>query len=472
MVSGPISRTATPAQPRPTRRILKSSTFRLALLYLVLFGASILVVLAFIHWQTAGFMARQTDEAIQAEIRGLEEQYTQRGTIGLVQALNRRTQQSRATGGLYLLADPNYRPLAGNLTGWPEEEPDAEGWVTFRLEYANESSGRVKFGRARLFELRGELHLLVGRDIRERTQIIALIEETLGWGIALALLLSVVGGALVTRPLLRRIDAVNETSREIMSGDLSRRIPENGSGDEFDQLARNLNAMLDQIERLLDGMKQVSDNVAHDLRRPLARLRSRLEVTLMDTQDTVAYRDAIQRTIEEADSLLATFNALLDIARAEAGASARAFEETGLKPLLEDVAELYEPLAEEKGLTFSLEAPADVMLSVDRHLLAQALANLIDNAVKFTPGGGEVTVSLAEADGGAVLGVSDSGPGIPEADRERVLDRFVRLDSSRSTEGSGLGLSLAAAVARLHGGSLVLGDNAPGLKAKLFLPQR
>ncbi len=451
-------------------RLLRSSIFRLALIYICLFSAAVLILVGVIYWSATGSLTRQVDATIDAEITGLAEQFNQRGVLGLMRAIQRRSGSEGETRGLYLLTDANYAPLAGNLDRWPDVRPDAQGWITFPLGYAGEEGGGINFGRGRTFDLGGWYHLLVGHDVRERLLVAALVRETLVWGIVIAIGLSLIGGVLMSRKLLDQVDAINETSRDIMAGDLSRRVPVSGRGDEFDRLAGNLNAMLDQIERLLASVKQVSDNIAHDLRSPLARMRSRLEVTLMEPPDAAADREAIRRTIAEADALLETFNALLSIARAEAGAARDHFEPVELDRLVGDLAELYEPLAEARGqrLSTSLDGPARVQ--GDRDLLFQAVANLVDNAIKFAPEGGEVGLALSRAGGRARVTVTDNGPGIPENARAKVLERFYRLESSRSTPGSGLGLSLAAAVAELHGGKIGLEDNGPGLSARLELP--
>ena len=457
-------------------RFLRSSTARLALTYLALFGVSVMVLLGFLYWSTAGFMSRQTDATIDAEITGLAEQYAQFGTVGLVRAIKRRTVDARASRGLYLVTGPiGLTPIAGNLSQWPDEAPDAEGWLTFTLEYATEQGkagggGEVNFGRARVFALDGGLRLLVGRDIRERLEIAARIRQSLAWGMAITVALAALGGIFISRSMLRRIEAINQTSRDIMAGSLSRRVPVRGTGDEFDRLADNLNRMLDRIEALLAGMKEVSDNVAHDLRSPLARLRTRLEAVLIDEGDAATYRTAIEATIAEADGLLTTFNALLGIAQAEAGTPRERFTDVDAATLLADVAELYAPVAEQRGLGFAADASGDAVIRGDRDLLFQALANLTDNAIKFSPSGGTVRLDLDRADGRARFTIADDGPGIPIEARDKVRRRFVRLDQSRSTPGSGLGLSLADAVAGLHDGALVLDDNAPGLRAVLELP--
>ncbi|MDH3472692.1 MAG: ATP-binding protein [Rhodospirillales bacterium] len=451
-------------------RLLGSSVFRLALVYLFLFSASVMALVGFVYWSTQASLTRQIDATIDAEITGLAEQFNQRGILGLMRAIQRRADAGRHTRGIYILTDSNFAPLAGNLSAWPDVEPEADGWITFPLDYAEQWGGGINYARGRVFDLGGWYHLLVGHDVRERLLIAGRIRETVLLGIAAVIGLTLLAGLLMSRRLLRQVDAINRTSQEIIAGDLSRRIPITGRGDEFDKLAGNLNAMLDQIERLLTGMKEVSDNIAHDLRSPLARMRSRLEVTLMEQPDSAAYREAISRTIDEADALLKTFNALLSIAQAEAGASRRHFEALELGALLGDVSELYEPLAEERGQRLVVGLDGEARIRGDRDLLFQAIANLVDNAIKFAPDNGTVELSLAQANGRAEIIVADDGPGIPEVSRAKVLERFYRLETSRSTPGSGLGLSLVAAVAELHDGRLVLADNAPGLKASLALP--
>jgi signal transduction histidine kinase len=302
----------------------------------------------------------------------------------------------------------------------------------------------------------------------------ATLENTLLYALALTALFGVIGGAWISRVVLSRLDQINQTSQEIMSGDLSRRIPILGSNDELDELATNLNAMLGQIEGLMTGMREVADNIAHDLRTPLNRLRNRLEGAMMANETPEDTKASLESAIEEADGLIATFNSLLLIAEAESGAHRDALEDVDLRAIARDVVDLYEPVAEERGIALTLTAPDPARVRGNPSLVARAAANLVDNALKYTPQGGKVLVvvdaGLARADG-PELTVRDSGPGIPAQDRERVLDRFVRLERSRNTPGSGLGLSLVAAVARMHGASLELGDAGPGLVARLVFPK-
>ena len=449
--------------------LVRSKTFRITLIYLCLFSVSTFGLLGFVYWSTTGAVSRQIDSTIEVEITGLAEQYNQRGMMGLLAAIERRSAAPDGSG-VYLLSDARLRPLAGNLDRWPDAPIDGEGWTTFRLEASEGEGGGVNFGRGRVFQLSGGLQLLVGHDIRERSYVEGLIRETLVWSLAAILILSLAAGLIVSRILLGRVEVINRTSREIMGGDLGRRIPQRGNDDEFDQLAGNLNAMLDRIEHLLEGMRQVSDNIAHDLRSPLARLRSRLEVTLMEAPDVETCRRVMQETIVETDQLLKTFNSLLLIAQTEAGTDEGRFSEVSLDSLAADVADLYGPLAEEKGLSLNCGRLERQTLRGDRNLLFQALANLLDNAIKFSPSGSETTLSLVREGNDICFSIGDRGPGIPENVRGRVLDRFFRLESSRSTPGSGLGLSLASAVAKLHGGTLMLRDNGPGLLAQLRLP--
>lgn len=454
-------------------RLIRSRSFRLGLVYLLLLNGAILLLLGGIYWSTTGAVTRQIESTINAEILGLSEQFNQRGIRGLREAIQRRVQQDENGRALYLLTDGTYQPLAGNLAGWPAVEPEEDGWVTFGIEGPSGEGGGLNFGWARTFDLGGRYHLLVGHDIRERSYVEGLIRETLAWGLAVTLVLTLIGGFLLARLLLRQIEAINATSREIMAGDMSRRIPVMGSGDEFDELSSNLNAMLDQIERLVRGLKEVSDNIAHDLRSPLARLRSRLEVALLEPADAERYREVLTETIAEADHLLATFNALLSIAEAEAGTARDQFVTFDIDSLLADVAELYEPLAEAVELNFAFETESGAAGSKvlgDRNLLFQALANLLDNAIKFSDSGGAVSLTFKREKDRLAITVADRGPGVPEEARDKVMQRFYRLEESRTTPGSGLGLSLVAAVARLHDGRFYLGDNAPGLKATIELP--
>jgi signal transduction histidine kinase len=455
-------------------RFLKATSFRLAFLYMTLFGISALALLGLIYEMTSGFMKRQTDETIEAEVQGLAEQYSQLGLSGLLRVVNARAAGDDLGESLYLLTDPDLRPLAGNISRWPGSARDSalaeppegggDGWLDIKVQ----DKGKSTFARVRRFILPGDFRLLVGREISERVRIERLIERSLAWGLVATLALGFGGGILMSRGMRRRLDGINRAVEEIMRLGPARRMPVSELGDEFDQLAANLNAMLDQIQSLMDAVRDVGDNIAHDLRTPLTRLRAKLEMTL-DHGDGPC-RAALEEALGETDKLLATFAALLTIAQVEAGSQLENFEAADLARIAADALELYEPLAEEKGLRLTMEPGAFVPVLGNRGLIAQAAANLIDNAVKYTPAGGTISLSVRRDGGRAVLRVADSGPGIPPEAREKVLERFARLDASRATPGSGLGLSLVAAVAKRHGASLTLGDNHPGLAVELTFP--
>ena len=372
---------------------------------------------------------------------------------------------------MYLVADPRFRPVAGNLSRWPDEARDGPGWIDFRVETEGETEARPQVARARVFFLSDGFHLLVGRDTTERGEFRKRMIEALLGALALSVLLGAAGGLLMGRHVLRRIDAINRTSRGILGGDLKRRVPVGGSGDEFDQLAYNLNAMLDRIADLMSAMREVANAVAHDLRSPISRLRARLEVTLLGKASPEEYRDALQETTAETDTILETFNALLAISIAESRALRDDFAAIDLAVLATDAAELYQPVAEEKGQRMVVEAGAGLVTLGNHRLLSQAVANLLDNAVKYTPAGGTVSIMARWGEAGPEIVVADNGPGIPPDFRQKALRRFTRLEASRQAPGSGLGLSLVAAVAELHDAALDLEDNDPGLRVVLhFTP--
>jgi signal transduction histidine kinase len=449
--------------------LLRSSTFRLALVYMLLFGGSVLLLLSFIYWSTARQMSAQADGTIEAEISGLAERYRIAGLSGLVRLVGERVSRRPAGNAVYLLLDRAGRPLAGNLRSWPGEAADPDGWLDFRLRGANWEEREVHPARARVFQLSGGFRLLVGRDLVELELARSRIVRALAWGLAMTAVLGLAGGAMMSRSVLRRIELINQTSRRIMSGELGRRIPRDQSGDDFDVLAANLNLMLERIETLMEEVRRVSVNVAHDLRTPLGRLRNSLEM-LRDRQPGSDSRGQVEQAIAEADGLLATFNALLRIARIEARARRAGFDRVDVQALARDVVELYEPLAEERGQKLVLRGAASAaVVPGDRDLLFQALANLLDNAIKYTTAGGLVEISVAARPGAVELAVSDTGPGIPASERRKVFERFYRLESSRETPGNGLGLSLVEAVARLHDATIELADNRPGLRVLMRL---
>jgi signal transduction histidine kinase len=451
---------------RNARLIVGTHAFRLAALYFLVFAASVLGVLLFVYLTSAGFVERQTEATLDAEITGLAEQYAQRGLSGLIQIVAARSAGDRGDAMIYLVTDPDGQPLAGNLAAWPAGVPTHSTWLSFALERTIDGHHEVHPARGRLFVIPGGYRLLVGRDISDAAAFRSRLRTTLLWAGLIALGIGLIGGTVMSRNLLRRVEQVNRTSERVMAGNLSDRMPLHGTRDEFDQLAANLNRMLDQIERLMTAMREVTDDVAHDLRTPLSRLRTGLERALANPSGGASQGEAIRAAIDEADRLLATFNALLRIAELESGARLDQTAPLDLSEVARSAAELYEPVAEEKGFALSVVAEPGVRISGDWHLLSQALANLLDNALKYA-GGGQIELRVFHKDGQAILEVADQGLGIPEADRQSVLDRFVRLEPSRTTPGNGLGLSLVRAIARRHEGSVTLEDNGPGLRVRL-----
>ena len=446
--------------------ITRSFAWRIAVGYGVLFGLSGLALLAFIYVSTEGFTARQMEAVVEAEVQGLAERYRVAGVRGLRALVRERIARNPASSSIYLLADSRFRVLAGNLSSWPEAARGADPWVEFHLYTTDEAERReTHHARARHFQLRRGYHLLVGRNMRDFEEMRSAIFRTVAWGIVVAAALALVIGWRLRRSVVARIESINRTSRRIMEGELSERIESQGSGDEFDELVTNLNAMLERIETLMDDVRRVSDNVAHDLRTPLGRLRTRLEQA-RDAGDDGQSAALAEAALGEADQMLATFNALLRIARIETRQRRHAFSRVDLAAIGDDVADLYAPVAESRDITFrhsGIASPVDG----DADLLFQSLANLLDNAMKYTPQAGSVTLHVTSDHDTVTVVVADTGPGVPPEEREAVLRRFYRLEPARGTPGSGLGLSLVAAVAQLHEAELTLDDNAPGLVVRM-----
>lgn len=444
---------------------VRSSTFRLSLFYVLLFLFSVAALFGFIYVQTIAAIDRETDQATKADAAALIQEYTAQGLAGLIDAVEDRVAPDRVGDGLYLLVDEDGVPLAANIHSWPVADPDARGWISFTI---GRDDGPHQ-ARGLTYALKDGSKLLVARDLHARLDFQGVMIDAAYYSLALILVLGVGGGLLISRRMLNRLGAINRAAERIMSGELSHRIATSGGNDEFDRLSDTLNAMLEEIRRLMNGMRTVTDNIAHDLRSPLTRMRSRLEMALLDPGDAEAQRRAIERTIVDADQLLATFKALLSIADAESGSARTSMSPLDLGAMAVDIADLYGPASEERGITMRCaEAQGTVLGS--RQLLFQAISNLVDNALKHTPTGGAITISVSSGAHGVRLTVADTGSGIPKADRERVLEPFVRLDTSRTTPGSGLGLALVAAIARLHGARIGLDDNAPGLAVILTFP--
>ena len=458
-------------------KLFRATAFRLTLVYLLVFALFAAFLLGYFALNTRRLITEEITSTVDAEIAGLSEQYNQGGIRRLVFVIETRSR--RPGSSLYLVTTPSGEGLAGNIGSLVPGVLAKPGWMETIYRRLEEPETAEHRALVRVLQLPGGFHLLVGRDLEERERLFDIIANAGRWSLAIVMILGIAGGVFVSRRVLNRVDAMTHTAQTIMAGDLSGRLPIAGSGDELDRLASNLNAMLERIEALMRGLKEVSDNVAHDLRTPLTRLRNHAEEALRTAKDEAGYRGALEATIEESDGLIRTFNALLMIARAESGEAREGMSEFDAAEVAHDVSELYEPLADDKGLALRVETTS-APVKGNRELVSQALANLVDNAIKYAaepgPNGANGAVSeilvTAGAEGDRIrLAVRDGGPGIPASDRAHVVERFVRLEQSRTKPGSGLGLSLAAAVARLHGGELKLEDNAPGLKAILDLPR-
>ena len=452
------------------RKLFDSYTFRLALLYAIIFSGSTLILFYFFYIFTASYMTQQMDNTIEAEIQGLAERYDNEGLEGLTKLIASRVSRQQATGNsIYLLTTYTLQPLVGNLDRWPKNASINNDWLEFTLE-VNEQTNETHRARARIFRLPGRYGLLVGRDVHQLTQAKRRIIQALTWGIAIMIFLAFFGGLLLSRRTVRKIERINQTTRIIMSGDLSRRVAVTNRNDDFDQVAENLNQMLDRIQTLMEDIRRVSDNIAHDLRTPLTRLRQHLEQARQEEQHDSKSAANLESSIREADSLLNTFNALLRIARIEAGQVNVGFSHLDFTTLLEDVVEFYEPVAEDKDQTLSVHLQGPIKTWGDRDLLFQTLTNVIENAIKYTPAKGKIVVGLSQQHNEAVITIADNGPGIPEDEREKVFRRFYRLDQSRSTIGNGLGLSMVSAVISMHEGEITLSDNNPGLVTTIRIP--
>ena len=458
-------------------KLLRTTAFKLTLVYLAVFAIFAAFLLMYFAWNTRRLITEQITQTVDAEITGLSEQYRQGGIRRLVFIVDARSR--RPGSSLYLVTAPAGQTLAGNVGSLPAGTLNTTGWVETAYRRPDDPDGSVHHALVRVFQLPAGFRLLVGRDLEERERLRDIILAAGRWSLAIVVVLGIAGGLFVTRRVLKRIDAMTETTRKIMEGDLTGRLAIAGTGDELDRLASNLNDMLERIEALMHGLKEMSDNIAHDLKTPLTRLRNRCEEALRVAEDESQYRLALESTIEESEALIATFNALLMIARAESGQARDGMTDVDAAEIARGVGELYEPVADEKGIQLRVAAPAAVPVHGNRELISQALANLVDNAIKYgAPDNGLINgaepeiVIEAMPDGERILlTVADAGGGIPAIDRGRAVERFVRLEQSRSQPGSGLGLSLAAAVARLHGGELRLEDNHPGLRTVLSLPR-
>lgn len=451
-------------------KLFRTTAFKLSLAFLVLFSVGAGLVLASVGARVKEVLDEQIQQTVDAEIRALSEQYTQGGIRQLTDAVERRL---RAPGGsLYLLTTQSGDVIAGNIDPPRFVPVEKDELVETIYQRRGEPEIAPHPALLRLFLIPGGFRLLIGHDIEDHRVLRDILRNALGVSLFWLVLVGVFGGLFVSYRMIERVDIMSASARRIMAGDMNERLAVSGSGDELDRLAENFNAMLARISELMAGLREVSDNIAHDLKTPLTRMRNRAEAALRQADDPQKQKEALATIIEESDDLIAVFNALLMIARAEAGYSTDNLVLCDAGAVVDDMVEMYEPVADEQGVTLALEAGSGLMVTGSRELLGQAVVNLIDNALKYgkSDQNPRIDVSARRVDDRIEIAVADHGPGVSAADRERLTGRFVRLENSRTLPGSGLGLSMAAAIARLHHGVLRIEDNAPGLRVTLSLP--
>jgi signal transduction histidine kinase len=453
-----------------SKTVRSSSTLKLAFIYVIAFCAAIFGLLGYVYWSTVTYLYEISDRAISVERAVLAKAYETGGRDSLVTLINRRLADPYFNDWVYLLVDHSSDYVAGNLKSWPAALLGNEGWRTLvPVDWQSEPPKRPPL-RVTYQILPDGHHLLLGRDVKDLDRFGENVTIGLASAAVLFLILAAAAGISTSRRSVARIEAINTTSRKIMRSGLGERIPLRGTGDEWDGLAENLNSMLDRIGELVETNRQVSDNVAHDLRTPLTRMRGRLERACNQQLDLSHYRSLVNDTISDLDEILTTFSSLLRISQIEARDRTAAFRNTDLSEIVREVVELFEPAAEEKAVGLQLSAGESVFVVGDRDLLFDAISNLVDNAIKHGGDRGEVKIAVARCVDGPVLSISDRGPGIPIDERDHVLRRFYRLERSRNRPGNGLGLSLVAAVANLHSAHIVMADNSPGLRIELHFP--
>ncbi len=459
------------------RSLFRVTAVRLSIIYTIIFGILAIGVVGYMTAGTVNVLRKQYENSIDEEVMSLAKIYRGSGINSLIRTLDRR---ARAPGAnLYIVADPSGRIIAGNVPQLESGVMNRIGWTGKPFSYSRygDPAGRGHRAVARVLEIPNGMRVLVGRDIGEHEGFRKVVRRAFLIVLASMILLGLLTWLLVGKRALRRIDQVSRSSSRIMAGDRDERLPVTGAGDEFDRLSENLNTMLDRIAGLDDGLKQMSDNIAHDLKTPITRLRNKADQALGLSSDPDAREDALEEIISDCDQIVKTFDALLMISRVESGASVARFSKIDLVTILRDAHELYSPVSEERGIELNLklvgiEGAAKVEINGSRELISQAISNLIDNALKYGGGGDAGVIEIGIELGNQVITISvcDTGSGIAAKDREKVLERFARLEESRSQSGNGLGLSLVNAITKLHGGRLELKDNNPGLCVELDFP--
>jgi signal transduction histidine kinase len=449
-------------------KTLTSSTFKQALIAIGTFGVIAMAVFGYVYFSTSSYVRSRSDRAILAEYSTLQGAYQRSGRDGLIALIEQRIADTGFADSAYLLVDRSLTPVSGNLKAWPSTIAAASGWTEFRGSEPLPGASNPPLVRAILETFASGDRLLVGKDIGDLDAFTDRIETAVILSVALMFVLAAVASILVTRRTVGRIESINATSRAIMLSGLDKRIPLRGTHDEWDRVAENLNLMLERIETLMAEVKQVSDNVAHDLRTPLTRMRGRLEKAYHSQRVGEDDQALIGDTIADLDAVLRIFSSLTRIAQIETQARKEAFRTVNLAEVAGEVVELYDAAAEQDGTSLMVIGDREVLVTGDRDLIFDAIANVVDNAIKHGRAGGQVVVANENIDGQPVISIADDGPGIPADEYEHVFKRFYRLEQNRYTPGNGLGLSLVAAVARLHGVRIEMLDNSPGLKLRLY----
>lgn len=457
-------------------RTFKTFTFRLALVYVILFSLSVILLFGFIYTFAKSYTENRVDESVRMQYSYLLNAYRDTGSNGVEGRIQQLIAEDDEGKEIYLLVNKEFEKIGGNLNKWPlnahvESRFDDKGneWVTFHIESVRSPMEKIEV-KALAIRLSKWRYLLVGRSTQELARVEQIITQTFLASLAVTLVMAFIGALVMTRSVMKRLSVINRSANTIMHGNLSTRIPYTKGGDEFDELSSNLNHMLDKIEILLQSISLFANNIAHDLRSPLSRIITRLDAGLRKIEPGNSARELLEKNIADMEGLVATFNAILKISELEASTDLQHFSEVDLKDVLSDLIEFYEALASEKNITLSADLYQPARVRGERHLLTQAFANLLDNAIKFTPEGGIITVSITRTPEHIDVAIADSGPGIPEIYHDKVFEKFFRIEESRHTKGNGLGLSLVAAVARIHHAKILLESNEPGLKAILRLP--
>lgn len=446
---------------------LRSAPIRIAAAYAALFSVSVLVLFGVVYWAAAREMTGELKASIEQDVRPLMAAYQQGRMFRLIQAVQERVDAAEGSDVVYLLQSRTGLSIAGNL----EPTPPFDGWRTLRLLWHGPHRA-VEINVIAVGVRLDSNFLLVGRNSSALQNLSEVLQRAFAWSLGATVLLALVGAVVMRRSGMRQVEAISATTQEIVAGNLSCRAPVLGTDDDFDRLSLNINRMLDRIQELMESLRQVSNDIAHDLRTPLARLRQRLEAIRHRKASVADYELAVDQAIDETAAIIDTFNSLLRIAQIEAGARRTHFTAVDLSSVARTVVDAYETVAEEAGRSIAAAIEDDVTVTGDRDLLTQILANLVENSIRHGIGGPHIRIKVTRTDEGCALEVADNGPGIPAEERECVFRRFYRLDASRTTSGSGLGLSLVRAVADLHGASIRLLDNAPGLRVLLEFPKR